>query len=309
MSLGRPTSALGTLRAVGRRRAMVAFDRVRCRVLADRSASRRPPSGQAAMKILGHGVAACLGLALTFLTGAALKADPNALWQKVHDECVPNQQASGNPAPCSEVSLSEGVERGFAVFKDESVRKPHSYLLIPTRRITGIEDKELFEPGAQNYFEAAWGGRSFVSESVKVHLTRDMIGLAVNSLHDRSQNQLHIHIDCVRPEIREILRDNDEMLTATWSNFYLPPPDHPYMAMKIEAEGLDGINPFQLLAEGLPDTKEHFDLETLVLIGAEFKDGKSGFYLLSSRHTDQFRAHGEDLLDPLCKLADLDQIR
>jgi CDP-diacylglycerol pyrophosphatase len=259
--------------------------------------------------ILRPAVAACLGLSLTYLTGAALSANPNALWRKVQNECVPNQQISGNPAPCSEVNLSDGVERGFVVFKDESVGKPHSFLLIPTRRITGIEDKELFEPGAQNYFEAAWGARSFVDEAVKAHLTRDMIGLAVNSLHDRSQNQLHIHIDCIRPEIRNVLRENEETFTAVWSNLYLPPPDHPYMVMKIEGEGLDGTNPFQLLAEGFPDIKEHLDLETLVVIGAEFKNGKPGFYLLSSRHTDEFRAHGEDLLDPLCKLADINRAR
>jgi CDP-diacylglycerol pyrophosphatase len=81
------------------------------------------------------------------------------------------------------------------------------------------------------------------------------------------------------------------------------------MVMKIEGEDLHDKNPFQLLAQGIPDVKEHLDLETLVLIGAEFKDGKPGFYLLSSAHTDEFRAHGEDLLDPLCKLAGVDQVK
>jgi CDP-diacylglycerol pyrophosphatase len=256
-----------------------------------------------------HDVVAFVGLSLAFLTGAALSADPDALWRKVENECVANQQTNGNPAPCKEVNLSEGVDRGFVVIKDESVRKPHSYMLLPTRRITGIEDEKIFEPGAQNYFEAAWGSRSYLDESVRARLTRDMIGLAVNSLHDRSQNQLHIHIDCVRPEIRDFLQKKEETLTEVWSNLDLPPPDHPYMVMKIEGEDLHDTNPFQLLAEGLPDIKEHLDLETLVLIGAEFKDGKPGFYLLSSRHTDGLRAHGEDLLDPLCKLAGVDQVK
>jgi CDP-diacylglycerol pyrophosphatase len=259
--------------------------------------------------ILKYDVFASLGILLALLAGAALSADPDALWRKVQNECVPNQQINGSPAPCKEVNLSEGVERGFVVIKDESVRKPHSYMLLPTRRITGIEDEKIFEPAAQNYFEDAWGARSYLDESVKARLTRDMIGLAVNSLHDRSQNQLHIHIDCVRPEIRDFLQKKEETLTGVWSNLNLPPPDHSYMVMKIEGEDLHGTNPFQLLAEGLPDINEHLDLETLVLIGAEFKDGKPGFYLLSSRHTDEFRAHGEDLLDPLCKLVGVDQVK
>jgi CDP-diacylglycerol pyrophosphatase len=81
------------------------------------------------------------------------------------------------------------------------------------------------------------------------------------------------------------------------------------MAMKIEGEDLHGVNPFRLLAEGIPGVKEHLDQETLVVIGAEFKDGKPGFYLLSSRRTDEFRAHGEDLLDPSCKLAEVARVR
>ncbi len=256
-----------------------------------------------------HKVLACSALSLTFLVGAVLSKDSDALWRKVENECVPNQQINARPAPCEQVNLSEGVDRGFAVFKDEAVRKPHSYMLIPTRRITGLEDGQIYEPAAQNYFEAAWEARYLVSESVKARLTRDMIGLAVNSLRDRSQNQLHIHIDCVRPEIRTILRQNEDSITGAWSNVYLSAPDHPYMVMKIVREDLHGLNPFQLLLEGIPKSKEQLELETLVLLGAEFKDGREGFYLLSSRHTDEFPAHGEDLLDPLCKLADTNPVR
>jgi CDP-diacylglycerol pyrophosphatase len=72
--------------------------------------------------ILKHDVVASAGILLTFLTSTALGADPDALWRKVQNECVPNQQINGNPAPCGEVNLTEGVERGFVVIKDESVR-------------------------------------------------------------------------------------------------------------------------------------------------------------------------------------------
>jgi len=137
-------------------------------------------------------VMACSALSLTFLVGAALSKDSDALWRKVENECVPSQQTNARPAPCEQVNLSEGVDRGFVVFKDEALRKPHSYMLISTRRITGLEDRKIYEPAAPNYFEDAWEVRSLVGESVKARLTRDMIGLAVNSLRDRSQNQLHI---------------------------------------------------------------------------------------------------------------------
>jgi CDP-diacylglycerol pyrophosphatase len=132
-----------------------------------------------------------------------------------------------------------------------------------------------------------------------------MVGLAVNSAKDRSQNQLHIHIDCIRSDIRNILRSQENVLDDHWSELTLGAPDHPYMVMKLATESLNGINPFQLLADGISRAEEHTDLETLVVVGAVFKDGKRGFYLLSSRHRAGTSAHGEDLLAPNCRVADL----
>ena len=40
-------------------------------------------------------------------------------------------------------------------------------------------------------------------------MPRDDISLAVNSVYGRSQNQLHIHIDCVRSDVRNALRAAD----------------------------------------------------------------------------------------------------
>ena len=35
-------------------------------------------------------------------------ADPNALWTIVNGQCVPDQQADGDPAPCALVDLDGG---------------------------------------------------------------------------------------------------------------------------------------------------------------------------------------------------------
>ena len=174
---------------------------------------------------------------LSWLIAAPLpaEADPEILWKIVNNECVPDQEQHASAAPCSAVNISEGLDRGFAVLKDDDGSKPHAYLLIPTRRLTGIEEPALLEPSAPNYFEAAWTARSNVIELLKVPLAPDMLGLAVNSAKDRTQNQLHIHIDCVRSEIRDLLKALEDMLASRWSELNLAPPDHPYMAMKIEA--------------------------------------------------------------------------
>ena len=78
------------------------------------------------------------------------------LWHIVHDQCTPDQQQSGRPAPCIEVSLAQGgVDRGYAVLRDK--HGAEQYLVMPTIEITGIEDVRLLSPGAPNYFADARG--------------------------------------------------------------------------------------------------------------------------------------------------------
>jgi CDP-diacylglycerol pyrophosphatase len=230
--------------------------------------------------------------------------DPNALWRIVSDRCVPNELEHASPVPCAQVDVKDGTERGYAVLKDNAPSKPHHYLLIPTRHISGIESPLILEPSTPAYFQFAWEARSFVASSVHARLAWDMIGLAVNSAVNRSQDQLHIHIDCIRREIRELLRDNEDALTSHWSEVVMRPPDPSYWALKIDTPSLAGKNPFLMLADGLSSAKDHMNLETLVVAGAVFRDGKKGFYLLSRQASETMPAHGEDLLDMRCELAD-----
>ena len=84
-----------------------------------------------------HGwTTAALGLIVGLLAHcvAAQAANPNVLWQIVHDQCVPDQQQHGDPKPCAEVDLAGG----FAVLKD--ISGASQFLLIPTTEIGGIED-------------------------------------------------------------------------------------------------------------------------------------------------------------------------
>ena len=64
-----------------------------------------------------------------------------------------------------------------------------------------------------------------------------------------------------------------------------------------------GSNLFQILADGIAGARDHMDIETLAVIGASFKDGSEGFYVLSSEAGPFVPAHAEELLDPSCELA------
>ena len=88
--------------------------------------------------------ASALFIAILF-HGPAARADPNALWNIVHGQCVPDwQQHRVLKPPCVAVDLNKGVAGGFAVIKDQ--RGQTQYLLLPTQRITGIESAALLAP-------------------------------------------------------------------------------------------------------------------------------------------------------------------
>jgi CDP-diacylglycerol pyrophosphatase len=239
----------------------------------------------------------CCALGILLLAPMALMAkDPDALWNIVNGRCVPDQKAISLPAPCRLVDL----KARYAVLKD--LVGATQYLVIPTDRISGIESPAILLPGAPNYWEAAWQARRLVAESAGKPVPRDAIALAINPPASRSQNQLHIHIDCVRRDVRDALREAQGTIGPTWTPFDFPHTGERYLAMRVEAEDLSQVRPFRLLADNNPAAAADMGAQTLVVVGASFGDGKNGFYLLND-HVDLIlrdSAHGEALLDHAC---------
>lgn len=229
----------------------------------------------------------------------AFAADPDALWKIVHGQCVPDQQANGRPAPCVAVSL----EGGYAVLKD--IVGASQFLLIPTARITGIESPAVLEAATPNYFAAAWAARSWVETALHRSLPREDIGLAINAASARSQNQLHIHIDCLRPDVVDTLRRHADAIGENWSRLPVPLGRHAYLARRLDEAALAADSPFRLLAAGVPAAGADMADQTLVVAGMTFGGDKAGFVLLDG-HVDLLAgdlAHGEDLLDHDCSVA------
>jgi len=147
----------------------------------------------------------------------------------VHNACVPDQLRRHDPAPCVQVDLRDGIETGFAVLKD--IRGNTQFLLIPTVRISGIENAVILAPNAPNYFAMAWEARTYIDEARHRTLRRDDVGLVVNSIRSRTQDQLHIHVDCIRPEVREALREHELSIGSRWAPLDEYLFGHRYMAM------------------------------------------------------------------------------
>ena len=242
-------------------------------------------------------------LTLASSGGRAAGKNRDALWKIVHDKCVPDQETNRDPSPCAYVDLAKGPDRGYAVLKD--LVGATQFLLIPTRQISGIESPALLEPDAPNYWGAAWDARSYLLERARKPLPRDAISLAINSSVDRSQDQLHIHIDCVRADVRTLLAEHAAEIGGTWAELGFDLAGRRYRAMRIGKPDLGDSNPFSLLASDLAASGRDMAGATLVVVGASLGEGKDGFVLLEDRANPATgdSAHGEDLQDHGCTMA------
>jgi CDP-diacylglycerol pyrophosphatase len=124
--------------------------------------------------------AATTGLILATVAGLphfVSAANRSGLWVVVHDICLPAYRGIGVAFPCAEVNIANGLDRGFAVLQTPS--SATHVIVVPTTRISGIENPVLLRENAPNYWEAAWDARRFVEEGAGHLLSRDKIGMAI----------------------------------------------------------------------------------------------------------------------------------
>ncbi len=267
---------------------------------------RKDPGMKLSLRIAAPWIGLALMLAGCTGAGPTLPPPPVrpnglVLWGIIHGQCAPDQRDHGQPAPCVQVSLRDGEANGFVVLKDRSGVAQH--LLMPTARITGIEDAAVLRPGAPNYFAQAWQVRHFVEDRLGRPLARDQMSIAVNSQYGRSQDQLHLHIDCLDRSVAAALRTAAVPDAPRWSALPAPLKGRNYRIRWIAADRLEATNPFKLLAETQPGARAQMGAWTLALVGAERPGGRLGFYLLADRIDPATgdKASAEDLQDHACK--------
>jgi CDP-diacylglycerol pyrophosphatase len=233
--------------------------------------------------------------AVALFSSAARCADRQALQEIIQEQCVVDWRSRHDPTPCVQVVVpdSGGEDAGYAVLADR--KGGAHFLLIPTRTIPGIESPLLYAAGAPNYFSFAWEARSRLTGVVGHSVPRSAVGLAVNPPKARSQDQLHIHVECLRPEVIRAIDDVAGRLGASWTTVQIG--DAHFEARRLMGETLGDRNPFQMLARDIPDARLSPADYTLLLAGKQFSDGP-GFVLLVGTE----RA-AELLLDSSCAAA------
>jgi CDP-diacylglycerol pyrophosphatase len=272
------------------------------------NANRNPVNSKVRSMILAGILAATCSLPLSAQRAHPPKADPgsstnspelnsgrDALRHIVQDQCLVHWKDKHDPAPCERVFLADANrdDSGYAVLADR--KGGAHYLLIPTRAMAGVESSELLDPDMPNYFAEAWRARDLITRFVGHDVPRSAVGLAINTAHSRTQDQFHVHIECVRQDVFDSLRAAAEHLTELWTPVMVA--GSTYQAQRIDSGALDGSNPFEMLANLNPDVRHHMGDYTLVVAGMQFKSGP-GFVVLTGTGPT-----GELLLDATCAVA------
>jgi CDP-diacylglycerol pyrophosphatase len=209
-------------------------------------------------------------LAAYFLYG---RGNPHALWEIVSQRCVPDQTANDKPDPCLKVDLAAQ----YVVLKD--LRGPYHDLVMPTHRVTGIESPLLQAAGAPSFFAAAWNERGRLAQEFGRPIDDAYLSFAINSKYGRSQDQLHIHVSCLKPEVYHLLEGAQRDIGPDWAPLAQRINGHVYLAKRLGSDDLVRENPFRIVdayARRREDSIAKFGLAVVRL-----RDG--GMALLANR--------------------------
>ena len=162
----------------------------------------------------------------------------------------------------------------------------------------------MLAPDAPKVFADGWKARAFVEARLGKQLPREAVALAINSKWARSQDQLHVHVDCVAESVSEALADYRSALDDRWRAMTEPLRGRKYFARRVDSADLEDVQPFRLLADGLEGAKANMGAYSLAAVGATF-DGKPGFILLADSFSLEGGGHAEDIQDHDCAIAHL----
>ncbi|MDF0533412.1 CDP-diacylglycerol diphosphatase [Shewanella sp. A32] len=221
--------------------------------------------------------------------------NPNALWQLISERCVPDMEEHGKPAPCSEVNES----LGYVTLKDRNGIL--QYLLMPVEHISGIESPELLQRNTPNFFAIAWEQRQLAKAIMAQHhqqVPDSALSLAINSEYGRTQNQLHIHISCLRQDVRQQLDVLTPSLNDHWQQHELGPND--YWLRELSDQQLHDESAFIRLARELPDANDNMGHYGLAL--ANLPNGKLVLMAIKANWFAANNASAEELQNHSCPI-------
>jgi CDP-diacylglycerol pyrophosphatase len=128
------------------------------------------------------------------------------------------------------------------------------------------------------------------------------ISLAMNSALARSQNQLHIHISCIRPDVRMQINQHQGAVKTTWAKFPGTLVGHTYYARRLSVNDFKNKNVFMMVSDGLPEAKKNIQQYGVAVVPLMRKNKTRGFILLAEKadEASQNLGSAEEIQDHDC---------
>jgi CDP-diacylglycerol pyrophosphatase len=225
-----------------------------------------------------------------FIHSPVQAADRDLLWNKVHNQCEVGYKTDGEYTPCSLID----EHKDYALLKDDN--GPYQYLLLPLKKVTGIEDPFLISDNTPNYLFMAWEARDLVAEKAGNKLSESKISLAVNALNSRSQDQLHVHISCLSTPVRKMLDSvNFSTLDDNWHSLPVKFMGNTINVKTLTYEQFRDGNIFQEVAQKVAEDGKEMKYATLGVVSQ-----KNDFLILQAEGDAAHPVAAEALQDHTC---------
>lgn len=222
-----------------------------------------------------------------------------ALWLVVRS-CALARETLGTALPCLVVEPAAERAPGYAILRAPG--SPTHVIATPTVPISGIESAAVLRPEAGAYWRAALAARRFVQDGASGPVPLGDIGLAINSERTRSQDQLHIHAECLAPPVLAAARAQDWTGGPGWQPLERPVFSDRFVGRRVSADEIGSGNVFAILSSlpgGRGDSDRQMGTIAAILVPAA-DERADGYILLASRAR---RQSIEELLDASCSAA------
>jgi len=235
-------------------------------------------------------IIACSGLASNFV-----RLPRNVLWAALQS-CIWTKALIDESFPCLVINPGNRDVPGTAVLRAPG-QQTHA-VVIPTNNVVGIEAPELQQDAGYIYWRAALSARSFVTAALMGRLETEDVGMAVNSAGGRSQDHLHIHLDCINTNVKRALQQLGHTIKTEWNEFPLTLAGNRFFAKRIIANEASNFNPFSAV-KTLPMNKIRLEWTSFAVFGESISDKDAGFYIFAYHAPE---SHAEKLLDHKCRV-------
>ena len=216
----------------------------------------------------------------------------DSLWKNVQERCLTP------PTPIHSDCAIVDRQRGFVLYKD-MIGASH-YLVIPVQPVSGVDDARVWSDREHNAWAFGWGAREIVAKAIGRPLPDTLLGLAINAKAARSQDQLHIHLDCISESARDFLASG--AIDTRWRSLEFR--GKPVRARLIpSSDPVLAVDPFDVVREDIGANASIADRG--VFLGyVRPSQGQAGFVVVDEPvdKAGGANGHASDFLDRGCKL-------